>query len=90
MFSPRRYDSKYFRRSLSLLPEFVVDLDTSRMTLVFFGLSGLDIIDALSEEVKENDRKDWIEWIYAQQIPPPNSEPESQSAPGTSKNGKYS
>ena len=70
MISPRIYDAKYFRRSLNLLPEFVVDLDTSRMTLAFFGLSGLDITGFLDTELKEQDRKDWIEWIYAQQIPP--------------------
>ena len=40
----------------------------SRMTLVFFSLSGLDLLGALQEV--ESMRVDIVEWIYAQQVLP--------------------
>ena len=38
------------------------------MTLAFFCLSSLELLGALDKEISEQDRLDWIEWIYAQQI----------------------
>lgn len=38
------------------------------MTLGFFCLAALELLGALETAVSEQDRKDWIEWIYAQQI----------------------
>lgn len=43
-------------------------LDTTRMTMVFFAISGLDILDQLSTMLCETRRKQIIEWIYSQQI----------------------
>ncbi|KAJ3313800.1 Geranylgeranyl transferase type-1 subunit beta [Blyttiomyces sp. JEL0837] len=40
------------------------------MTAAFFGLSGLDLIGALDSEVSDSTKKEWIEWIYAQQVMP--------------------
>jgi hypothetical protein len=45
-------------------------LNNCRMTCAYFGLSGLDILGVLDQEVTEAIKKDWIEWIYAQQIHP--------------------
>ena len=39
------------------------------MTILFFALSGLDILGGI-EEISSDRRKETIEWIYAQQIIP--------------------
>ena len=43
------------------------------MTLVFFSLSGLDLLCALQEV--ESLRADIVEWIYAQQVLPDEAVP---------------
>jgi hypothetical protein len=44
------------------------------MTLAFFCLSALDLLGALDEHVTAQDKKDWIDWVYAMQIHPEGSE----------------
>ena len=44
-----------------------------RMTLLFFALSGLDVLGCA--EALQDYRKDAIEWIYAQQILPDSDDP---------------
>ena len=44
------------------------------MTVLFFGLSGLDLLSAL-DTISDDYKKDIIEWIYAQQILPSNKDP---------------
>ena len=39
------------------------------MTLVFFAVSGLDVLGSL-ESLSAKEREDIVEWIYAQQILP--------------------
>ncbi|ORX88579.1 geranylgeranyl transferase type-1 subunit beta-like protein [Basidiobolus meristosporus CBS 931.73] len=69
---------KFFKRSLEFLPYQYSSADTNRMTLGYFCINGLDLLgklDILSEEQK----KGYIEWIYAQQIhPDPNSPDENK------------
>lgn len=55
---------RYFLALLKQLPEPYVSLDTSRMTVAYFCLSGLDILGAL-EMV---DSASIIDWVYAQQL----------------------
>lgn len=43
-------------------------LDTTRMTLVLFAISGLDLLEQLKSSLNEETRARIIEWIYAQQI----------------------
>lgn len=40
------------------------------MTLVFFALSGLDLLGALDENISDKRKEEIIDWIYAQQILP--------------------
>ncbi|KAI8848912.1 terpenoid cyclases/protein prenyltransferase alpha-alpha toroid [Chytridium lagenaria] len=47
------------------------------MTLAFFGLSGLDLLQALDEEIGAETKRGWIEWIYAQQVHPDPNDSES-------------
>jgi|SaaInlStandDraft_6_1057023.scaffolds.fasta_scaffold32641_2 geranylgeranyl transferase type-1 subunit beta len=58
----------FFKHSLKqVLPSHYESLDTNRMTLAFFVLSGLDVLDAL--DVLSNEYKSALaDWIYAQQV----------------------
>jgi hypothetical protein len=40
----------------------------SRMAVGFYSLASLDLFGAVFSKTKEMDRKDWIEWIWAQYI----------------------
>ncbi|KAJ1661074.1 geranylgeranyl transferase type-1 subunit beta [Dispira simplex] len=60
----------YFKRCLNLLPGAFQREDTSRMTLGFFCLAGLDTLGTLSSTISETERQEYIDWVYAQQITP--------------------
>ncbi|XP_065060016.1 geranylgeranyl transferase type-1 subunit beta-like [Rhopilema esculentum] len=59
---------KFMERTISILPCEYGYFDSSRITILFFALSGLDILNALDRV--EEDKQDMINWIYAQQIVP--------------------
>ena len=58
---------KYFELNARGLPYHYTGSEASRMTLAYFCLSGLDILDALDEKGSE-EQQGWVEWIYAQQV----------------------
>uniref|UniRef100_A0A2P2I1I4 Geranylgeranyl transferase type-1 subunit beta-like n=1 Tax=Hirondellea gigas TaxID=1518452 RepID=A0A2P2I1I4_9CRUS len=66
IFLKKRHIS-YLRRSLSILPSSTANYDTSRMTVLFFSLSGLDILHAL-DDVPEQEIQEIVEWIYSLQL----------------------
>ena len=57
------------------------------MTLVFFAISGLDILNELSSLVDEKTRKRIIEWIYSQQITGKKDKPGALGFRGSPANG---
>uniref|UniRef100_A0A671R207 Geranylgeranyl transferase type-1 subunit beta n=1 Tax=Sinocyclocheilus anshuiensis TaxID=1608454 RepID=A0A671R207_9TELE len=57
---------RFFQRCLHVLPERYAPYETSRLTIVFFALSGLDVLDALDVV----DKPGLIEWIYSLQVLP--------------------
>ncbi|KAI8059086.1 geranylgeranyltransferase type I beta subunit [Gongronella butleri] len=61
---------KYFTSHLHMLPSAYTETETNRMTLAFFCLGGLAMLGALDASVTEQNKQDWIDWIYAQQIRP--------------------
>ncbi|KAK2163207.1 hypothetical protein NP493_1477g00021 [Ridgeia piscesae] len=67
VFLPNKH-IKYFIRCMQVLPDRYVSLDSSRMTVAFFAISGLDMLDALG--TIEKDRKNIINWVYAMQVLP--------------------
>ncbi|KAJ3298935.1 Geranylgeranyl transferase type-1 subunit beta [Rhizoclosmatium sp. JEL0117] len=67
---PRMEDIRYFKYGLSLLPHYLTEYDTSRMAMAFYAISGIDICGAVEKSISEKNRKDWIEWVYAQQVVP--------------------
>lgn len=59
---------KFLLRLLSVLPgDSFCSLETSRMTIVMFVLSGLDVLGSLDKTVDEKRRGQLIEWIYSLQ-----------------------
>lgn len=40
------------------------------MTLAFFCLGALSLLGELENNVSEQNKRDWIDWIYAQQVLP--------------------
>ncbi|KAL9605134.1 MAG: hypothetical protein Q9219_000068 [cf. Caloplaca sp. 3 TL-2023] len=60
----------YFLRCLkTLLPTVYTSNDSQRMTLAFFILTSLDLLDALVPNTTEEERSDYIDWIYLCQHP---------------------
>lgn len=60
----KRNHGKYFCRFLNLLPPRLSCHDSTRATIAFFSISGLDVLDLLdllSDESKQN----IIEWFYS-------------------------
>ncbi|KAI8149433.1 terpenoid cyclases/protein prenyltransferase alpha-alpha toroid [Fennellomyces sp. T-0311] len=60
----------YFVANLRMLPTAYTETETNRMTLAYFCLSSLELLGALDTSISDQNKKDWIDWIYAQQIKP--------------------
>ncbi|XP_064474603.1 geranylgeranyl transferase type-1 subunit beta-like [Ornithodoros turicata] len=58
---------KFFQRCLKVLPSASVSMDEMRMTIAYFAISGLDLLNALDTL---EDKEDIIEWIYSLQVLP--------------------
>lgn len=58
---------KFFHRCLNVLPCAMSSLDEMRMTVAYFAVSGLDLLNAL--DTIEN-KEHIIEWIYSLQVLP--------------------
>lgn len=50
------------------------------MTLAFFCLSSLSLLGELDSNVSEQNKKDWVDWIYAQQVLPTGETPDANEA----------
>jgi len=74
----RKLQGKFFAVHLNQLPGHYDSLDTSRMTLLYFALSAMDVLGFIDEYLKN---KVWcesvIDWIYAQQVLPVGDSPEA-------------
>lgn len=61
---------KYFLRCLkTLLPTGYTSNDSNRMSLAFFIVAGLDLLDGLSTSTSEQERSHYIDWIYRNEHP---------------------
>ena len=62
----RKRHAKYFLRFLNILPaERMASYESSRMTILFFAISGLDVLGALEDSLSYERRTEIIEWIYS-------------------------
>ena len=64
----RKKHTKYLSRMLKVLPECLSSMETTRMTLVYFTISALDVLGELDEVLSEEDKKSTIDWIYRLQV----------------------
>ncbi|KAI8350360.1 geranylgeranyltransferase type I beta-subunit-like protein [Choanephora cucurbitarum] len=71
---------RYFKSNLSMLPTPYTQTETNRMTLAFFALGGLSLLGELDNNVSDENKRDWIEWIYAQQVLPTGQDPDPNEA----------
>ncbi|KJE91609.1 geranylgeranyltransferase beta subunit [Capsaspora owczarzaki ATCC 30864] len=69
----RQRHAKYFAMCLKVLPRSMATLDTQRMTLVYFAVSGLDLLNSLA--LIESRRAAIIDWVYAMQVLPDKDNP---------------
>jgi geranylgeranyl transferase type-1 subunit beta len=58
----------YFRSFLGVVPGAYLSLDTSRLMILYFSLSALDVLGALDEVVDASLRRELVEFVYAQQV----------------------
>jgi len=55
--------AKYFQRTLAVLPCSLASFDTQRLTLVFFAVSGLDVLERL-ENISDS-KAHIVDWLYS-------------------------
>ena len=69
---PAKFDKprhiKYWKRCATLLPEQYTTGDGSRLSLGFFIVAALDLLDALDTVITAEERQSWIKWIYSLQV----------------------
>ena len=58
---------KYTKLCLNLLPSPFTSNDSNRLSLGFFLINTLDILDQL-QTISQRDREGWIDWIYSCQV----------------------
>lgn len=65
---------KFLHRLLQVLPEATSSQETSRMTIAYFSISGLDILGAL-DSLDQTNKTNIINWIYNLQVPRSDDDP---------------
>ena len=63
-----RRHAKFFQRTLAVLPSSLSSFDTQRVTVAYFAISGLDLLDSL--DLVENDKAGMVAWLYRCLISP--------------------
>ncbi|KAJ7626591.1 terpenoid cyclases/protein prenyltransferase alpha-alpha toroid [Mycena polygramma] len=56
----------HVKHALARLPGSLVDLDASRMAIVFYCVGTLDVLGVLHDETSEMERASWRNWIWEQ------------------------
>lgn len=55
----------YWKRCLkTYLPSVYVSSDSNRLMLAYFCISALDLLDALDSSISDEERRDFIDWVY--------------------------
>lgn len=58
---------KYFQRLLQIMPSDLVEFDSTRLMIVYFAFSGLDLLNSL-DEIGVEAKLQAIDWIYGLQV----------------------
>uniref|UniRef100_A0A069DTC3 Geranylgeranyl transferase type-1 subunit beta n=1 Tax=Panstrongylus megistus TaxID=65343 RepID=A0A069DTC3_9HEMI len=69
MVFAREKHIKFFKRFLDLLPARLSRADSTRLSIAFFAISGLEVLNAL-DEINNETKKDICNWIYSLEILP--------------------
>jgi geranylgeranyl transferase type-1 subunit beta len=69
VFAKERHIKYWLRCLRTLLPSGYTSTDSSRMSLAFFTLAALDLLDILNSTLSSTDRQGYIDWIYQCQLP---------------------
>lgn len=64
VFSKAKHIKYWLRCLKTFLPNQYTSNDSQRMTLAFFTLSALDLLDALQDHTTAHERQGYIDWIY--------------------------
>ena len=59
---------KYSSRMLKILPECLSSMEATRMTLVYFTISSLDVLEELDHVMSDAEKTLCIDWIYRLQV----------------------
>lgn len=57
----------FFKRCLTMLPSAVEGYDGNRITMAYFCLSALDLLEALETNYTAEERQEWVRWVWALQ-----------------------
>ena len=68
--------AKFLQRTLHVLPSALSSFDTQRITISYFAISGLDVLDRL--DLLEGRRQEIVDWLYLSLICPGEGEEVSQ------------
>ncbi|THV03630.1 terpenoid cyclases/Protein prenyltransferase [Dendrothele bispora CBS 962.96] len=61
----------HVKRCLSGLPDSQVDLDSSRLAIVFYCIGSLDLLGLIPDKIAQGDLDMWREWIWGQYVSGP-------------------
>ncbi|XP_014662379.1 PREDICTED: geranylgeranyl transferase type-1 subunit beta-like [Priapulus caudatus] len=59
---------KFFNRCIDVLPHQYSTMDTNRLTILFFAISGMEILNSL--DTIKNKKEEIVDWIYSHQVLP--------------------
>jgi len=67
-FLRERHVKYWLRCAKTFLPEQYVSTDSTRLSLAYFIVSALDLLNILETKVTSKERESWIQWIYHCQL----------------------
>ena len=60
--------TKFLSRILKVLPECFSSMENTRMTLVYFAISALDVLGELDQVLSAEEKILAIKWVYSLQV----------------------
>jgi geranylgeranyl transferase type-1 subunit beta len=68
-FLKDRHIKYWLRCAKTFLPALYTSTDSTRLSLAYFIVSALDLLNILDTKVTTEERESWIQWIYHCQVP---------------------